>query len=171
MSDEQETSEVAKPRLCVRCGERMPPQKRGRPRRWCTQQCRQLAYEERHGLESWKDKQPKGNDLADVVEEMQTRAAKREVSRLAATPNEPPGKHSTGDCVRTVCSNQIYLAMAVDTVTDQVIADKILDDHAGKFLTGAVSYLIYALGLLPDTPDTTPQWVWVPHGDPRARDL
>lgn len=63
----------------------MPPQKRGRPRGWCTQRCRQLAYEERHGLEGWKDKQPKVNDLSDVVEVMQSRSAQREVGRRPAS--------------------------------------------------------------------------------------
>ena len=81
MSDDKRSKEPSKPRLCERCGSRMPPQKRGRPRRWCSQQCRQSAYEERHGLESWKDKQPKVSDLSDVVEVMSERGAGRDASR------------------------------------------------------------------------------------------
>jgi hypothetical protein len=82
MRKDKQSKKPSKPRLCERCGSRMPPQKRGRPRRWCSQQCRQSAYEERHGLESWKDKQPKINDLSDVVEVMNDRAARREARRL-----------------------------------------------------------------------------------------
>ena len=75
----------SKPRLCERCGKRMPPQKRGRPRRWCSQQCRQSAYEERHGLESWKDKQPKVDNLSDVIEAAQERAARQRMGRRYVT--------------------------------------------------------------------------------------
>jgi hypothetical protein len=161
MSDEKTSGAKSTPRLCERCGSWLPPQKRGRPRRWCSQQCRQSAYEDRHGLESWKDKQPKVTDLSDVVEEVQSRAAKRERARHAA-PKTPSRTHSAGDCVRTVCGNQDYLGIVIDTVTDQVLADRILDDDAGKFLANRVMYLIQALGLLPDAPDPDRQWVWVP---------
>lgn len=73
MNAEQESADEPEPRACRRCGAPLPPQKAGRPRQWCSQRCRQSAYEERHGLESWKDKQPKVNDLSEVVEVMQAR--------------------------------------------------------------------------------------------------
>ena len=68
MTVKQKSTDQPELRTCQRCGLPLPPQKSGRPRRWCSQQCRQAAYEELHGLESWKDKQPKPNDLSDVVE-------------------------------------------------------------------------------------------------------
>jgi len=52
MSDER-VSEPVKPRLCERCGKWMTPQKRVRPRKCCSHQCRQSAYEERNGLSRW----------------------------------------------------------------------------------------------------------------------
>ena len=98
MGKEKESREPSKPRLCERCGSRMPPQKRGRPRRWCSQQCRQSAYEERHSLESWNDKQPKVNDLSDVVEVMNDRAARREARRRQVVPNRQ-ATHTSHECV------------------------------------------------------------------------
>ena len=161
MSDEQERSEVTKPRLCERCGSRMSPQKRGRPRRWCSQQCRQSAYEERHGLESWKDKQPKVKDLSDVIEESQSRAARRDVAHRLAI-SRGPGAHSFGDCLATICGDQLHLAMVIDTVTDHVLEGKILNNGEGRFLANRLMWLVSALGLLPSRPDADRQWEWVP---------
>ena len=161
MGDVQNRSEVTKPRLCQRCGSRMPPQKRGRPRRWCSQQCRQSAYEKRHGLESWKDKQPKVSDLSDVIEESQSRAAKWDVAhRLAISGGPRP--HAFGDCLATVCGDQLQLAMVIDTVTDHVLEDKILNNGEGRFLANRLMWLVDALGLLPAKPNEDRQWEWVP---------
>ncbi|MCW2826351.1 MAG: hypothetical protein JWQ91_3268, partial [Aeromicrobium sp.] len=65
-------------------------------------QGRQSASEDRHGLESWKDNQPKVSDPSDIVEDVQSRAAKRDVGRYAALKN-PPRTHSFGDCPAIVC--------------------------------------------------------------------
>ena len=85
MSEEKGSAGSSSPKLCARCGSRMPPQKRGRPRRWCSRQCRQSAYEERHGLESWKDKQPRVSDMSDLVEASQSRGSERESRRRRAS--------------------------------------------------------------------------------------
>lgn len=98
MLDEQESTDQPEPMKCQRCGSPLPPQKTGRPRRWCSAQCRQSAYEERHGLESWKDKQPKVNDLSDVVEAMQDRAANRSAARKRSSAKHGP-THTWGSCV------------------------------------------------------------------------
>lgn len=161
MSDKQGSKEPSKPRLCERCGSRMPPQKRGRPRRWCSQQCRQSAYEERHGLESWADKQPKVSDLSDVIEESQSRAARREVAHRLAISRGPKA-HSFGDCLATICGDQLHLAMVIDTVTDHVLEGKILNNGEGRFLANRLMWLVSALGLLPARPNADRQWEWVP---------
>ncbi len=137
MSAEQESTDQPRPKTCARCGDPMPPQKAGRPRKWCSQQCRQLAYEERHGLESWKDKQPKVDALSDVVEVVQERGAKRSATRLTAGGRAP--QHS---CVATVCANPFYMAMVVDAVTDLFINDEQLNKDAGLFLAGGVVNLV-----------------------------
>ena len=144
MNDEEESAASSKPRLCERCGSRMPPQKRGRPRRWCSQQCRQSAYEERHGLESWKDKQPKIRDLSDVVEVAQERAARRGAGRQR-TPTEHRPAHTSGDCVSAVCSDQLYMAMVVDAVADLVSDQRLLNTLEGRFLAQGVARLVEAV--------------------------
>lgn len=120
------SKEPSKPRLRGRCGARMPPQKRGGPRRWCSQQCRQLSYEERHGLESWKDNQPKVITLSDVVEVMSERGARRYVSRIPALDRHRPD-HKWTSCVGVVCSDELYMRAVLEAVTDMLNEDRIPD--------------------------------------------
>ena len=141
MIDGNGSTESAKPRLSERCGKRMPPQKRGRPRRWCSQQCRQSAYEERHGLESWKDNQPKVNSLSDVVEVMSDRGARRSSSRRPDSTARGPDTESH-DCVGVVCANQAYMALVVDDVAEMVLDLKPLSTSDGRFLARAVARLV-----------------------------
>lgn len=141
MSDGDGSAESIKPRLCERCGKRMPPQKRGRPRRWCSQQCRQSAYEERHGLQSWRDKQPKVSSLSDVVEVMSDRAAGRGSGRGASS--SPRGsERAPHSCIMVVCANQTYMAMVVDAVGDMVDGHKLLSTSEGRYLARAVARLV-----------------------------
>jgi len=144
MSKEKKSKEPSKPRLCERCGSRMPPQKRGRPRRWCSQQCRQSAYEERHGPESWKDKQPKVNDLSDVVEVMNDRAARREVKRRQVVPDRG-ATHTSHECVQTVLSDYMLTTFVVEHITDVVRAHGVLNTFNGRILAEAVAELVNAV--------------------------
>lgn len=144
MSKENESKEPSKPRLCERCGSRMPPQKRGRPRRWCSQQCRQSAYEERHGLESWKDKQPKVNDLSDVVEVLNDRAARRVARRPQVVPDREAA-HTSHMCVQTVLSDYVLTTFVVEHVTDVVRAHGVVNTFNGRLLAEAVAELVNAV--------------------------
>lgn len=144
MSTGQESSGKSKPRLCERCGSRMPPQKRGRPRRWCSQQCRQSAYEERHGLESWKDKQPKANDLSDVVEAAQSRSARRAVGRQRATSDRGRA-HTSTECLVAVAADHILMTMVVEHVTDIIRAHGVANTFEGRLLAKGVAELVNAV--------------------------
>lgn len=141
MSDGNESTKPSKPRLCERCGSRMPPRKRGRPRRWSSQQCRQLAYEERHGLESWKDKQPKVNNLSDVVEVMSERGASRYVPGIPAVDRHRPD-HGWTTCIGVVCSDEFSMRVVLDAVTDMLCEDRIPDTVDGRFLAGGIARLV-----------------------------
>ncbi|GAA3524774.1 hypothetical protein GCM10022234_21970 [Aeromicrobium panaciterrae] len=167
MSDDKESKEPSKPRLCERCEKRMPPQKRGRPRRWCSQKCRQSAYEERHGLESWKDKQPRVSSLSDVVEVAQDRAARREVrSRQFGRGRE--ATHDSSECLQTVRSDYLLMAFVVEHLADIVSAHGVVNTFDGRILARAVSELVNAVlekcaavvpveacpGINPPTPET-----------------
>ena len=84
---------------------------------------------ERHNIESWKDKQPKVNDLSDVVEVAQDRAAMR-----AARQRTLPGHRSaytSHDCVSAVCRDQLFMAMVVDAVVDLVSAQRLVNTLEG----------------------------------------
>ncbi len=160
MSDER-VSEPVKPRTCERCGKRMPPQKRGRPRKWCSQQCRQSAYEERNGLPSWKDQQPRVEDLSDVIEVEQNRSARRAAVGAAARMTGPAA-HFSGDCLAVVWADQTLLAMSLDRVIQHVLDGTIMNDLPGRFLANRVMHLANALGVLPDRPEDEPYWQWGP---------
>lgn len=144
MSDNKGSREPRKPRLCERCGSRMPPQKKGRPRRWCSQQCRQSAYEERHNLESWADKQPKVSDLSDVVEVMQDRAAQRETRHRQVVADRETA-HDSSECLQTVRSDYVLMTFVVEHVADIVRAHGVVNTFNGRLLAGAVAELVNAV--------------------------
>jgi len=146
MSDGNGSKEPSKSRLCERCGKRMPPQKRGRPRRWCSQQCRQSAYEERHGLESWKDKQPKVENLSEFIEAAQERAARQRAGRRYVTGipalDRHRQNHRYADCLGVVCSDEMYMRVVLDRVTDMLFEGWIPDTIDGRFLAGGIARLV-----------------------------
>lgn len=141
MSDETESKEPSRPRLCERCGSRMPPQKRGRPRRWCSQQCRQLAYEERHNLESWKDRQPKVSSLSDVVEVASERGARRVASRTQSASNRR-GAHTPNDCLNVVGQDLLLMAMVVEQVIDITRRHGVINTFEGRLLADRATELL-----------------------------
>ena len=141
MSAEEESTNQPDARTCQRCGLPLPPQKRGRPRRWYSAQCRQAAYEERHGLESWKDKQPKIRDLSDVLEVEQDRAASRDAARRGSS-TRPRSTYTSHDCVSAVCADQLFMAMVVDAVVDLISDRRLVNTSEGRFLAGGVARLV-----------------------------
>lgn len=147
MSDEQESTNQHEPKTCQRCGAPLPAQKAGRRRRWCSQQCRQSAYEERNVLESWNDKQPKVNDLSDVVEVAQDRAAKRELARRLASADRRR-THTPSDCLMTVTQDLIQMTMVVEQVTDITLDYGVINTFEGKLLAKAVAELVEAVHMV-----------------------
>lgn len=140
--------EPSKPKLCERCGERMPPQKRGRPRRWCSQQCRQSAYEERKGVPSWRESQPKVESLSDVVEVMQDRGARRSLATAgfaAATEHRhvPPA-----DCLELIWGDRMLSAMVVDILSVNLLGSGVKDTVEDRFVVWAISGLVEAAGAI-----------------------
>ena len=55
MPIEHEDTETPVEKTCPQCGQLIPPQKTGRRRKYCSQSCRQHAYEERNGLLNWRE--------------------------------------------------------------------------------------------------------------------
>jgi len=167
MDGELESKQESKPGLCERCGSRMPPQTRGRPRRWCSQQCRQSAYEERHGLESWKDKQPKVKGLSEVVDVAQSRGAEREAGRRA-TSSDRRRAHTSTDCLMVVTQDLILMSMVVEQVIDITRRYGVINTFEGRLLAERVAELINTVfdrstavvpakacpGINPPTPDS-----------------
>lgn len=155
MMSEERGSEPVKPRTCERCGKRMPPQKRGRPRKWCSHQCRQSAYEERNGLSSWAERQPKVESLSDIAEVVQGRAAKRQ--RFRFTPFSDPGygpsglprvaepEHDPNGCVATVEWDYILTAVVIHDLANLVRDLGIPNTSDGRWLADSVVGLVQAV--------------------------
>ena len=141
MSAQEESTNQPERSACQRCGLPLPLQKSGRPRKWCSAQCRQAAYEERRGLESWKDKQPKVRDLSDVVEVAQNRAARRARVRQRSSTGRR-STHTLGDCVSAVCADQSTMAMVIDSVADMISDRQLVNTTEGRFLAGGVARLV-----------------------------
>jgi hypothetical protein len=147
MSHEEDEKSPSKPRLCERCGKRMPPQKRGRPRRWCSQQCRQSAYEERKGIPSWRESQPKVESLSDVVEVVQERAARRSMA-ARVTPTVTARLHEPADCLEAIWSDRMLSAMVVDILSINLVEHGVTDTVEDRFVVWAISGLFEAAGVL-----------------------
>lgn len=125
----------------------MPPQKRGRPRRWCSQQCRQKAYEERHGLTSWSDQQPKVTGLSEVVEAPQDRAANRAAFRSAERRRNPQ-QDAPHDCTFAVWQDQIEMSIIVDRVANLIAHQAFHVGAEGRILAESVARLVNAVDLV-----------------------
>ena len=141
MSAEQESMDRTEPKKCSGCGDPLPPQKVGRPRKWCSQQCRQSAYEDRHGVESWTDKQPKVNNLSDVVEVAQNRGAERaDVRRRTSGDRRQP--HTQDDCLNVVGQDLVLMATIVDQVIDITRRFGVINSFEGRLLGKQVADLV-----------------------------
>lgn len=141
MSAEWESADQPKPRTCSRCGDSMPPQKAGRPRKWCSQQCRQSAYEERHGLESWTDRQPTVDDISDVVEVMADRASRRTGARRRALSDRHQ-PHTPDDCLNVVGQDLVLMATIVEQVIDITRRFGVISSFEGRLLGERVPDLV-----------------------------
>ena len=141
MSAKEESTNQPDVSACQRCGLPLLLQKSGRPRKWCSARCRQAAYEERRGLESWKDKQPKVRDLSEVVEVVQNRAARRASVRQRSSTGHR-STHTLGDCVSAVCADQSTMAMVIDSVADLISDRQLANTTEGRFLAGGVARLV-----------------------------
>jgi len=141
MSVEHESTERSEHRACQRCGLPLPAQNRGRPRRWCPAQCRQVAHEERHNLKSWKDNRPKVSDLSDVVEVVQNRAARRSTARQrSSTWHRSTIRWATVRVpyVQTSRRSRWSSIRSPTLISDQ----RLLNTTEGRFLAGGVARLV-----------------------------
>ncbi|MGJ9412887.1 hypothetical protein ACHAAC_09275 [Aeromicrobium sp. CF4.19] len=103
-----------------------------------------MAYEERHGLESWKDKQPKAKDLSDVVEAMSARGARRDPARRRSS-SDPRRVHTPNDCLNTVGEDLTLMTMIVEQVIDITRRYGVINTFEGRQLAERVAELASAV--------------------------
>ncbi len=117
--------------LCRQCGLPVPTQKTGRPRKYCSQSCRQQAYEERHGLEPWTERHRKDDDGFAALENNASRQARRDVQRQLArvtqkAAHDPGAWYVSKEKVRSVCFDNPWLCLEV-VVSDPAYCAVVLD--------------------------------------------
>lgn len=77
------------PGTCPRCGRAVPKNKTGRPPKWCSQQCRRAAYEER-------------------------RAAARGALAVQVVAQVTEVEHDIGDCIGKVLGSEYAMLLILD---------------------------------------------------------
>lgn len=125
-------SNQTKPTGCRYCGAPITNNKKGRKRVYCDQNCRQKAYEQRHGLSSWSERQPRVESESDLVEAMSERAAEREAWS------------STGRVASRATAPGRDLQLAVHAVQSSLWAMSAVLNYAEALLSPAVRPTHYA---------------------------
>ncbi|MGH8522802.1 MAG: hypothetical protein ACREXY_00815 [Gammaproteobacteria bacterium] len=115
-----------KPR-CQVCTRKLPaPKGRGRPRKYCSDSCRQEAYERRHEIPAFKDRW-EGDDGP------------------GRNDQHRPKPHSFQDCVDEVTGSILGLEDAVDMVTHVIRSGAVFSTGPERMLAFAVSELVNAV--------------------------
>ena len=120
---------------CRQCGLPLPPQKRGRPRIYCSASCRQQAYEKRHDIEPWKQRWQPGDGPFGGLEANADASAMNHVKRQMAAASrrarrDPNATFTSVEnvqricrsnpeaCIEVVTGNPLYAAAVVDHLAD-----------------------------------------------------
>jgi hypothetical protein len=98
------------PGACPRCGSSLPVRATGRPARWCSQQCRRAAYEER-------------------------RAAAAGAIAVAVVETVTTTEHGLDECVRRVQASPVAVRKTITHLTELAAKDRIRDPKWGTFCT------------------------------------
>ena len=101
------------PRVCPRCGSRLPVRATGRPARWCSQRCRRAAYEERRASAS-------GAIAVEVVETVTTT------------------EHGLDECARRVQASPVAVRKILTHLTELAAKDGMRDPKWGSTVDAAV---------------------------------
>ncbi|HPU12171.1 MAG TPA: hypothetical protein PLQ19_00070 [Aeromicrobium sp.] len=169
-------------RLCLQCALPIPRQKTGRPRKYCSQSCRQQAYEDRHGLAPWTERHHKDDDGFAVLEDNASRKARNDVRRQLAratrkAEHDPEAWYVSKEKVRSVCfdnpelcievvvSDPGYCAVVLDHLSEVIWPGKFPADHVRwdfcvQSMLRLRSYVDLVTGATPSDP--------IPSGPPPA---
>lgn len=154
--DEQEAEstedEKSTTPLCGWCQMRLPSPKRGRPRKYCSDACRQHAYEERNGLPNFKNDQAIRRVEADL-----NRTARRNDRWLRSVgPSSPEAiasaeargqvvVHRPGfGCVNSVLDSPPLLTAVMDRIAVRLTTGRFQDTENDRLTLQATADLTMA---------------------------
>lgn len=142
-------TETNTPTECAQCGMSMPAQTRGRPRKYCSAACRQQAYEARHGLPNWKQKQAiRGLDRE--LKKLTWRVERDRARRVAALELEFT-HHSHLDpleCVDAIQLHEVAIAEVLEFVSYLVLESDVGGYAEGVHLGRAIQRLVENVRLM-----------------------
>lgn len=144
MSMEMGTTTSPAGRTCPQCGGLIPQQKRGRPRKYCSQSCRQDAYEKRNGLPSWRAER-QARESASKVERAYRRTEYERARRLTrlSTSQRHDIHEQLEACLDAVCSDELAMAEVLEVVScivlDDLLSKTTKSEHLGRAIEQLVS--------------------------------
>lgn len=144
--------EKAKPPLCAWCQARLPTTKVGRPRKYCSDSCRQHAYEERNGLPHFTNDRAIRRVEADL-----NRKARRYDRQLRvvgpSSPEDIAAVEAQGQvvvhrpgfgCVNSVLDSPPLLRAVTDRIAVRLATGKFLDTENDRLTLQATADLTMA---------------------------
>ncbi len=144
MSIDKGTTTSPAGKTCPQCGSFLPQQKRGRPRKYCSQSCRQDAYEKRNGLPSWRAERL-ARESASKVERAYRRTEyekARRLTRLRDSQCHDTHEHLES-CLDSVCSDEFAMAEVFENVScivlDDLLSQTAKSEHLGRAIEQLVS--------------------------------
>ncbi len=144
MSIDKGTSTSPAGKICPQCGSFIPQQKRGRPRKYCSQSCRQDAYEKRNDLPSWRAERL-ARESARKVERAYRRTEYEKARRLTRLSTSP--RHDIHEqleaCLDAVCADELAMAEVLENVScivlDDLLSKTAKSEHLGRAIEQLVS--------------------------------
>ena len=131
MTANRQQPEMPSEKQCPQCCGPVSAQRRGRPRVYCSQSCRQAAYEERHGIDPWTERYQPHEDPFTVLENNVSRQAIRASNRQLAdatrqVERDPDALYTSERAAREICATFPTLCIEL-VVSDPLYCAAVLD--------------------------------------------
>jgi hypothetical protein len=141
--------ETNKSAECAQCRMPMPAQARGRPRKYCSAACRQQAYEARHGLPNWGQKQAI-REAERKLSKLTRRVERDRMRRIDALELEFEHNRHTHpfDCVDTIRRHAVAIAEVLEFVSYLVLESDVGEYAEGLHLGRAIQRLVEDVRLM-----------------------
>lgn len=137
MTENIQQPDMPSEKQCPQCGSPVSAQQRGRPRVYCSQSCRQAAYEERHGIDPWTERYQPRDDPFTVLENNTSRQAIRASDRRLAdttrqVERDPEALYTSERAAREICAT--FPTLCIEVVLSDVLYCSAVLDHLSELI-------------------------------------